>query len=249
MPLLWNENEVDVGQTVEFELGTLHAAVTRSEQDWTLEYRYDQDRYVRSSSMETVRIRSVYRETAPRLSLRPASASRNIVAMPTDTINIPASERATLFMSSPIWVQFLLHETETLLADLPVHILSDTWFGPNTREGELCFSNESSARIYLDRLPTRPERVITPVTFVNAGADPVTIDRLNLPLPLLSIFQTTSGFWTQEITIRREADLDEATVELSPSPPAQHPSAQLVAESRMSEDGGAITKALSMLFR
>ncbi|MDH3642065.1 MAG: hypothetical protein OES38_08200, partial [Gammaproteobacteria bacterium] len=226
----------------------LRASVQRSTMEWIVQYVYDQDRYVRESTEATTRLRYVLQDTKSDLMINPATADRNVVARPTDPVNIPPHGRATLYVSSPLWVRVTIPEGSLLLADLPVQIMSDSWFGPNTREGELCYSNETQARLSLDKLSKRPERLIAPVTVVNAGDDALRVDRVSLPLPLLSIYRGPESFWTQELVITREQAMATAKVEFESRAPAHLEGAPRVAEPRLNEDQSGITRALELLF-
>jgi len=248
LDLTWGTGSLELDQPYTFRMGTLHASVTRSTKDWSLEYRYDQDRYVRSSEQVASRLRTVLSATGSELLVSPTTADRSVVATPVDTIHIPAGAQVTLYMSSPLWAQFLIGNGSVCLADLSVMILSDTWFGPNTREGELCYSSATQARVFQDSLPLRPERIITPATFINEGEDGFSVDRLSLPLPLLSVYRGEHSYWTQEVIIRREASLSEAQVHFEPIPPPQIADAELVTPPREQRNGSSISRALSMLF-
>lgn len=245
---LWGTHTLALDASHSFELGKLTAEVRRSSRDWIVEYTYTQDLYVRGSDQARSRLRSVFSETHADLTIRPACADRNMVAVPVDTIHVSPGQRVTLYMSSPLWVQMLVQDGRVLVADLPCEILSDSWFGPNTVEGELCYSNQTSARMFLEHLPQRPERVVTPATFVNEGTDSITVDRFNLPLPLLSIYSIGGAWWTQEVVIRRSEALDNVEVNFTPQPPEHIGAAELAAAPRREESGSTITRTLSMLF-
>jgi hypothetical protein len=244
----WGEHTLTVDTPLEFAVGTLRANVQRSAMEWIVQYRYDQDRYVRESAQTTTRLRFVFGDTDERLVVAPATADRNVVARPNEPIGIPAHERATLYVSSLLWLQASISDKSLMLADLPVQIMSDTWFGPSTREGELCYSNETQARLSLDKLSRRPERLITPVTVVNAGDDTLTVDRVNLPLPLLSVYQGPESLWTQELVITREQTLATARVTFHQRPPAHLEEAPMVTEPRRKDNQSGVTRALELLF-
>lgn len=244
----WGECSLAIDEPMELAIGTLRASILRSAMEWVVQYRYDQDRYVRKSTEATTRLRYVFADTTQNLLVNPATADRNVVAHPVDPVGIPAHERATLYVSSPLWLRASLPDKSLVLADLPVQIMSDTWFGANTREGEMCYSNETQARLTVAALSGRPERLITPVTVVNAGEDTLSIDRVSLPLPLLSIYRGPESFWTQELVITREQSLATARVEFEPRAPAHLQDTPRVAEPRLREDQGGVTRALGLLF-
>ena len=247
MAISWGANAISVDETFTVELGKLALSIRRSKQEWTAEFQYRQDRYVNESSQETTRIRTVFGHTDELIELVPATADRNVMVKPSQTIQVPPNESTTLFISTPVWVSGRT-STQVPLFDLPSEILSDCWFGPNTREGELCYSNPTQARMYLELLPEWPERVVTPATIKNEGDETLMIDRLSLPLALLSLYRVQQSFWTQEIVITNTGKLDKAVVELEANPPGQHPNAELIAGARRDADENMMTRALHLLF-
>lgn len=246
-PSLWGDNELKVEQTWTSEFGNLDLAIARSAFEVSVEYKYRQDRYVNEARKEVARYRVVVDDTDHTLTLRPSTADRNVVVRPIQTVRVPDGAKVRLFIGTPIWVQGFLAGGEKLF-DLPSEILSDTWFGKNTREGEVCYANQTQARLSLEKLSQRPERLITPVTIENHGGDTLVIERINLPLPQLSIYETGASPWTQAIELRRSGRHDMGQIVLSARPPAEYPDARLVSEPRRHEDEALVERALGMLF-
>lgn len=239
--------EAAIDSPVEVEFGNLRATLSRTTRDWILEYTWEQDNYIEATTAQ--RLRTVFIETEPRLSLRIATADRGIVAKPIDKLHVPVNQQVTVYMGSPLWLQFVVGATAEMLADLPTEVMSDTWFGTDTMTGHLCYYNPTSARVFLDNLSSRSDRLYTPITFVNRGSDVLMIDRINLPLPFLSIYQADERYWTEELVVTREAALDEAVVEIRPLPPEQAAGANLVAGPREVADEAMVHRVLSALFR
>ena len=180
--------------------------------------------------------------------LQPATADRNVVVRPAQRIQIPHGESVDLFIGTPIWISALAPDEDHKLFDLPVEILSDTWFGTNTRHGEICYANQTQARLYLEKLSQRPERLVTPINIANNGGDLLTIERLNLPIPYLSIYDTGSSLWTQRIEITRTDQLETAEIKFPPEPPPQFPAASLCNTPRLNDDANLVVRAIGLLF-
>jgi len=247
MTIAWGPLNIAYDDPYPLEIGNLCLNLSRSPQEWAVEYHYTQDRYVTESSKATSRIRVVSAQTNPEVTIIPATADRSVVARPTQTIQIPAGESTTLYISTPLWIRAKIND-QTTLFDLPVEILSDCWFGQTTRKGELCYANPTQARMYLERLPVRPERVVTPANIRNEGDDVLTLDRLSLPLPHLSIYKVDDSYWTQQIVITRTAKLDLARLELEPAPPQQHSTAELITGPRKQMDDTMVERVLGLFF-
>jgi hypothetical protein len=93
-----------------------------------------------------------------RCACRPMLADRPVVVRARQSVFIPPGEEAMLYLSTPVWVSIDLGEPARALREIPVLRLSDTWFGPSTREGELCYAARTHARNHLDQVPRRPHR-------------------------------------------------------------------------------------------
>lgn len=141
-------------------------------------------------------------------SVGPMLADRDVVVSPEELISILPGRRVTLYISSPLWFRVALEaDTRVPLVEAPTYRPSDTWFGPNTRQGELCYWSRVRARLSRENLPLRPHRAATALVVDNRASTPFPIDRLRLPLPLLSLFATPEGrIWTDTVTVTRKAD-------------------------------------------
>ncbi len=148
--------------------------------------------------------RYVFHHTDPTIILTPTLADRSQVSRAETSFSIPPDEHITIYVSSPVWVRI---ETGSgiLLDEIPSIRQSDTWHGPNTREGELCYSSRTFCRTNIEELPIRQHRVLTPVVIHNHHYTPLLIEQLSLPLSHLSIFaDENGGLWTEEIVIKNE---------------------------------------------
>jgi hypothetical protein len=207
------------------------------------------------------------------LVLRPVLADRAVVVRPESPLWIPSGERVVLFMSTPVWVGVSVGRPsrqrvarrrgrrpersaedaveDVGLIDIPTYRLSDTWFGPSTLVGELCYSSRTAGRLALDELPTRPHRAVTPVTIENLAASSLELRRLVVPIPSLALYaDTRSGLWTQGVTLSRETDSDLATARVDTTPPTvAHGPPERLADARLATPAGGMVHAFSRLFR
>ncbi|WP_051918132.1 hypothetical protein [Thioalkalivibrio sp. ALJ1] len=180
--------------------------------------------------------------------LRVALADRPMVSRPQNPFYVPAQGQVTLYLSSPVWVQ--VHLGDAMVQEFPVYTPSDTWFGPSTVNGELCYATRTQARLELADVPERPHRVVTPLTVVNKAPDALFLERVNLPVPRLSVYADDHNrLWTPAVRMEREADRDMAAMKIDSTPPAAASGAQRIAEPR--EIGGRhlMVRAFSALFQ
>lgn len=190
--------------------------------------------------------RYLLNDSDQQFSIEPILPDRPVVSRPAMPIELLPRQRATLLVGSPLWLQVRIGGER--LTELPLERLSDTWFGPNTRSGELAYANQTKARLQLDQLSTNPFKAYTAVTLINLGADPLKLERINLPMPNLTLFSDGQRFWTSELSITRERDLATANLQIKDRPPHQGRGAELIAEPRKPVRGGVFSKAVDLLF-
>jgi hypothetical protein len=180
------------------------------------------------------------------VTLYPALADRPVVARPDIPLTLPPGRQLTIYISTPLWVRLEADEPPEVLMDHPTFRPSDTWFGPSTVRGELCYASRTQAHIDLAELIKRPHRAISAVTIHNRASDLLTLKRIKLPTAHLSLFVDTSGFlWTQSLTLERESatENDLAFMHLAATSPPEAGETQRVAPPR-EPDRGRFVRAL-----
>jgi hypothetical protein len=155
--------------------------------------------------------RFIFHQTSSTLTLTPVLADRPQVSHADSPFYLPPNQEATIYVSSPVWVRIETGNPKHTLIEIPVLRQSDTWHGPNTLEGELCYASRTFCRTDLENLPIRSHRVITPVVIFNHAKSPLLIEQLSLPLPYLSIFvDKNGGLWTEELVIKNELNYNHS---------------------------------------
>jgi hypothetical protein len=184
------------------------------------------------------------------IELVPALADRPLVVGLDDRLLVPPQQETTLFISTPLWVRVVAGGAATGLLDQPIQRPSDTWFGPSTMTGELCYATRTNARLHLENLPLRPGCAVSVVQVRNQAKTDLELEKLRLPALEMSTYVTGSGyFWTENVTLERHEDGDNASVRLGKGPPWQAPDATLAAGPRSASSGGLLTRAFGGLLR
>jgi hypothetical protein len=179
--------------------------------------------------------------------LSPRLADRPVVIRPASRFVVAPRHRVSLFVSTPAWVRVSTRDDE-VLAEEPWVRPSDTWFGPSTTEGELCYASRTAGRLRVSELPFRPHRVITAVTVENDGDSPLPIERLLLPVAHLSIFRREEGLlWTEDIQLRRTGEQGFARFRVRTGETEREPSVERLAEPRQVAGEHAVVRAFSAL--
>ena len=179
------------------------------------------------------------------LHLKPRLLDRPVVFKTYQPVHVPPGEKVTFYISSPVCVSLELAKPAMTLLELPSQRLSDTWFGPSTREGELCYGAKTRARISLDDLPLRPHRAVTPVTIHNRAEEILAIDKLSIPVPLLAVYaDDKQGLWTQSVKLEHTQGENLAALTIGKAPPGL----KCLSPARESGQAGKLVRAFTRLF-
>ncbi|CAM3660856.1 DUF432 domain-containing protein [Rheinheimera salexigens] len=152
--------------------------------------------------------------------LVPQLLDRPVVVKTLQPVRIPPGERATFYISSPVCIGVVLPASEVLkseliLTDIAVQRLSDTWFGPSTQIGELCYADKTHARHSKGELKVRPHRAITPVHIHNLSEQMLAMDKISIPVPYLTLYGDLDGsLWTDSLTIQHKSLLSLASFKI-----------------------------------
>ncbi len=256
----WGEFRFSPGQTRCWRFGPLTLSVQRLAHEWQLfhqvredwvesDYEVEVDAAAAPLGGDAALDRFVCRGTSKALQVLPGLADRPVVTRPATPVHLPSGEEVTFYVSSPVWIRLGIPSPLRWLLELPLQRPSDTWFGPSTREGELCYAARTSARLQLEEIPLRPHRALTPVSILNQGDEPLLLERLKLPVPCLSLYGSADGLlWTESLSIIREQDLRMAALRIGKGPPSPAGTARLVSEAREPVEQGILVRALHAIF-
>lgn len=193
--------------------------------------------------------RFVFSQPMCEASVLPALADRSVITRPTTALTIPPRQSVLLLVSTPLWFQLRCAGVAQPLLEVPISRPSDTWFGPSTCDGELAYASRTHARLQGEPLPPRPHRAVTPVRIENRIDAPLLVERISLPVPLLSLFIAADGMlWTEEVTLRREQAGEMAALQVGQGAPLLALAATLVQGPRNANRSGILLRAFAALF-
>ncbi len=257
----WGSFTFSLQQSLQWHIGPLTLIVRYVDGEWHIGHQRTEDFddidstwEVQSSDQlpETLdnTSRYIFSKRVKRLTVSPRLADRPIISRPRIPFNLTAGEEVTLYVSSPLWLELALGTSPaTVLEEVAIQRPSDTWFGPSTLEGELCYASATHCRIHLAELPRRAHRAITPVLIRNKADTTLTIERLNLPAPLLSIYACADGqLWTPRVTLTRGKDGDMAELIIDHEAPEEAKSPELVGTPRNTANVGVLIRAFNAVF-
>jgi hypothetical protein len=258
----WGEFEIAEDATAYWHIGPLEIWVRRTAKEWligtndrgepsdgTLVAGVAQDQSQPPPGEEADWQRFGFRQTTDTIVLTPRLAPRPLVVKPETKFALPEKEEVTMFIGSPLWIQFELGEPPSNVLETAIARPSDTWFGPSTMTGELCYAGRTRARLRLDDLEVLPHRAVSSFRVRNQAKSALVLDRLKLPMPNLSVFTAADGrLWTETVTLERREDGDLAELMLGKGPPAEVQPAKRQSGPRSRPEKGLLIRAFGGLF-
>lgn len=257
----WGRFRIPMEQTGSWRIGPLSLWIQRQPQEWRIAYKQSEDhldpavRVVIPDevgdllSMDKV-TRYSFASDSEVVVLTPRLADRAVISRPEKPFVVPADEELTVYLSTPLWVRIQAGDPPKDLCEIPLFQPSDTWFGPPTDEGELCYAGRAYMRLNLEMLPLRPHRATTAVLVRNRGREPLPIERMNLPVRHLSLFQGPDfDLWTENVVFERPPGEEVIQLRLRETiGKSAWEGAKRLAEPREPLHGGVMTRALGSLF-
>lgn len=257
----WTPIELAVGEGRRWRLGTLELVLLRSDSEWHMAHRHLPDDEVVLGAWSVDSVLELGEESANterfasdpsarQVQVLPRVAERSVVASPRVPLHVLPNHEAKFYVSSPVWVEVYVGPPLVALRSVPAKRLSDTWFGPSTREGEVAFALKTQARVHLAEIPKQVQRAITPVVAKNRADTLLSIDRLNLPVPYLSIFHTDEGdLWTEAVVLEHREDTDMAGLAIDPGAPQEARGGAHLSDPRTTADEHLLVRAFSSILR
>ena len=225
MKAWWGDYEIGPEETRRWQIGPMSLWVTRGEGEWRIATTEGDDPLdsrlsVAETAEEPVGDDVDARRFAVRgddriVRLTPGLPDRPLIVKAATPFFIPTTQEVTLYVSSPLWLRVYTGEDGHELLDVPLDRPSDTWFGPDTMSGEMCYASQSSARMHLESLSVRPHRSISALRVQNSAASTLQFERLKVPVQHLSLFTSEEGhLWTEALQLDRRDETANANVDL-----------------------------------
>lgn len=256
----WGEFSLPVGAAACWTIGPTRMWIEHYAREWQLAYRNGGDPADGSSRVElplplgqvdaAAKVsRYGLADGSELLSVMPLLADRPIVSQPEIPLYMLPQQTLSLYISSPLWLQVRAGAQQLLLQEMPVQRPSDTWSGPLIRSGGLCYASSTMARTDLDNFPFSPLRAVTPIRLTSRAEQPVLVERLNLPVPYLSLYQAQDNtLWTEAVELEYRSAKELTLVQLNTDAPVEAGGASRIAAARNKADRGLLSKAFGSLF-
>jgi hypothetical protein len=254
----WGRFSLETEQRALWQIGPTRLTALRRAKEWCIDYveetehredaslEYPTEQLLSSPSL--ARHRFAFVDPPEAIWLTPAVPDRALVVYPEARLHVPTGESITLFCSIPLWLRVEAGESRLPLLEAPIDRPSDTWFGPSSREGELCYATRTQARLDRDAIPIRAHRATTELRIHNAAPGKLDLERINLAVPFLSLFSTPDGrLWTESVALERSSTGEMGRLRLG-DPPGEA-EVEMIAGPRLTpETGGMLVRAFTALF-
>ena len=254
----WQPVALSNGQSWQYTLGPLTLYLQRSPFEWLLGFTRapEQDTHSQTQSnairqlpeLENLQ-RFVFRQSPAQFCLNPKLLDRPMVVKTRTQLSIPPAQQAIFYISSPVVIEVNLQQPACNLLDIVSQRLSDTWFGPSTLHGELCYADKTQARHIRADLPVRPHRAVTAVTIENNADTMLVIDKLSIPLPYLALYGLDDGsLWTDPITLQHDGNHVLTRFKITKQLPAGVTAAAKIAAPRQNIEKQGLIRAFTGMF-
>lgn len=257
----WGTLAADTDTRMQLKCADLSLDLTLRPNDWLVQYEWQTNviqplaalRYINAeealASLEKQQ-RFVFASPPSQLVIQPILADRPIVCRPIVSVMILPKEEISLYVSLPLWMQLYISDRDKPLLDIPTAHISDTWFGPNSREGEMSYVSRASEQLEVTPSDKHGMRATMEVKILNLSDEVVTLDKISVPTPNLDLYVDAIGrFWTRRITLTREGnEVASLTIDEEISCGIAKHDLTLVAKAREDIGQNKISKALWALF-
>jgi hypothetical protein len=255
----WGDYLFDSDASVQWEFATLRIAVQRLPHEWLVAY----DTFEKENEEDGWHVaygdfdltqgqfahisRYVFQDTTERLTVLPSLADRTVVSRPYTPFTVPAGEATTIYVGTPLWFTMASGSLQDMF-EIPIQRPSDTWFGASTQEGELGYASRTYGRLNLENINISPYAAVTEVHIHNGSEESLLVERLNLPVPFLSLFETEEGdLWTEAVTVEQTEGTSLAKFHIKKAPLAAENGAKLIARPRQDPQKGMLIRAFGAL--
>ncbi|GHG76818.1 hypothetical protein GCM10010919_31970 [Alishewanella longhuensis] len=254
----WQPQALALDECWQYSVGPITLYFKRCLQEWQFSFERQDQAETNFSTVSQSAVclpelltsqRFIFRHSPTSFRLTPKLLERPVVIKTRQPVSIPAGEQNVFYISSPVCIQVSLEQPQTILLEISIQRLSDTWFGASTEHGQLCYADKTHARQSLAEIPARPHRAVTAVTIENRSDKMLTIDKISIPLPYLAIYGRNDGsLWTDPITLQHEGDSSLTRFKISKELPAGLSSADLLTAPRELPDKNNLVRAFTGIF-
>jgi hypothetical protein len=172
-----------------------------------------------------------------------------VIVNPLRPFAVPAGQEVVIYVGTPLWISLEVAPPRMALMEAPLRLPNTTWFGGDTRQGELCYASRTHANLRLENVRHWPHRAVSPVRIRNRAGGLLDLRKLRLPMPNLSLFADGAGrLWTQTVVLERDEDGDYAALRLESHPATEAGEMEPVGGPREVAEKRVLVRAFGRIF-
>ena len=258
-PVWWGTQSFEPGQGRHWHMAGMNLCIIRQIREWQFQinrtpaqgednHAWHRDEQLPENPLGELS-RYVFGQTSGQLTLLPRMADRSIVVRPVMPLFVPPGQDIIFYVSTPVWLSCLVEGRDTPLIDIPIVRPADTWFGPNTVKGELCYATQVTGRLELNHLSKWPFRAVTPVRISNNSNTFMPVERINLPVPFLPVYASASGrLWTPILYVTTEERQKVPRIRIDTNISTEAGEVTLLSPARRGTEEHALIRVFDNLF-
>lgn len=182
----------------------------------------------------------------PKLDICPVFPDRSVVIKTEYPFWLTTKAQVKIYVRVPIWVRVEIKSAKIKLAEIPVVVLSNTWFGDNT-SGQLCYWISSSARQTMEPDAGRQFLAICPINIKNKTEEDLLVEKFCFRVSELSLFYDGEQLWSDETRVNYRGSGDISLIDVTGKAPQEAKSARKIGEPRHPRKKGITQKTFETL--
>lgn len=204
----WEPEKIEPNVWRRWGIGPLQLWARHRQDEWHIASRYEDD--TGDASLEAPAdepsgdvpvTRWISNNSDDYLRLVPCAPDRPVVVRPESPLRIPAGGSGDFFVDMPVWVRVTVGEGAALkLIEIPVEILSNTWFG-SPEEGELCYALKTPVRRSASTDTAAGARAACELTLRNTSDTELDVQRVCLPATYLALYEVDNSLATDRVRL------------------------------------------------
>ena len=253
----WQPATLEAGRTLHWQIGPLKIWLTHREKEWMLasqEEKGEEEALVIAEHQEAPEDVEWRRWAGTGsnsiVQLTPVMPDRPVVIRPRNPLTFPPGAGGTFYARIPVFVRVTVGQDRALtLCDIPSVTLSNTWFGVDTTEGELCYAMRSTAPSQREEVIPRPHRAVCTLRLRNTAEEPLDFQRICLRVEHVTIYGTEGCMWSSEVSVSYRGQADESKIRYIEEPFKSREGSLVLGEPRTPPEGGMLARSFAGLLR
>lgn len=253
----WQPASIEIGQTLHWHIGPLKLWIQKGEREWLLTTQQvpEDEQSMVAAEPQDAPEEVEWRRWAGGdrqgvVQLVPVTPDRSVVVRPRHPLAFPPEAGGTFYARIPVWVRVTVGpDGAVTLCELPTLTLSNTWFGPDTTEGQLCYAMKTTAPGDRSEVTMVPHRVVCTLRLHNGADGPLDFQRLCVRCEHLSIYGADGAMWSSEVAVTYRGEGGQSKVRCVEEPFEKRDDVSLLSPPRTPASGSLLARSFAGFVR